>query len=116
MFLAKIITEFLFNTLKNNNATGLYILGSTNNLITKNNFIDNRYWSNDFIYERYWGNAYFYIKPSDFLNQNKWEKNYWSDYNGFGPKIIRGEIEKIMYLNFLWWNIDWSPAKTPYEI
>jgi parallel beta-helix repeat protein len=62
------------------------------NDIIKNNFEKNKYHS--------------YIDGCLF---NKWDQNYWSR-SRFFPKIIFGH-----FLFLPWFNIDWNPAKEPYD-
>ena len=66
---------------------------------------------------------------------NRWNNNYWDDWNGFGPKPIKGKIAFLvrpLYLNLEtyeyvpilipffrgipFYNFDWHPAKEPYDI
>jgi parallel beta-helix repeat protein len=51
---------------------------------------------------------------------NLWNKNYWDIYKGFGIKIIRGHFAKLYTYHpekkISWINIDWLPAKEPYDI
>jgi hypothetical protein len=42
---------------------------------------------------------------------NGFDGNYWDDWIGFGPKLIRGAV-----LFIPWIEIDWHPAKEPYDI
>ncbi len=71
------------------------------NTIKKNNIIDNQL---------------DVILNSSFFNS--WSENYWDHYLGFGPKIIVGRIYLPWKLikNIPWVNIDWFPAKEPYDI
>ena len=78
---------------------------SNGNLISQNNFIDNEYTGKDFTFfnSRY----------------NKWERNYWNrtrilPYFIFGKFII--EFSPIWVIEIRWFNIDWFPAKKPYDI
>jgi parallel beta-helix repeat protein len=58
------------------------------------------------------------VKENNFIKNNasaffllsmrtRWVRNYWDDWNGTGPKIIKGSA---------WVNFDWRPAKEPYDI
>jgi len=87
------------NNIENNSMEGLLLESSNSNLITKNNFIENRRQA------RY-----------QFSSRNDWSENYWSNWIGFifeapifqsFPKIIKG-----IFL----FNIDPSPALEPYNI
>ena len=86
---------------------GIYSLRGKQNEISYNNFINNSY------------PGYIYSEIPDF-SINKWYKNYYDDYIGFGPKIIPGKIGRIgsWQINFYlrWRNTDWHPAKEPYDI
>jgi len=85
------------NNIESNNEYGLLLLRSSTNSITKNNFINNTI------------NTYF----KQFSLFNHWSENYWTDYLGLGPKIIKGTLGVKM---FLWVNFDWHPAQEPYDI
>ena len=98
------------NTINSNSKYGIEVFLSEGNLIYKNNFEDNG------------ENAY--IEFYRTFGINKWnlllKGNYWDDWDGSGPKIIHG----IMYLtlgrekdiSISWINIDWFPAREPYDI
>jgi parallel beta-helix repeat protein len=79
------------------NTYGLTIC-SKNNTIRFNNFLDKK--------EEH---AYFY-----FLFSNTWDGNYWDDWWGFGPKIIKGYLWE--YYHILWFTLDRHPAREPYDI
>jgi parallel beta-helix repeat protein len=59
----------------------------------------------------------FYIKYP--LKRNQWYNNYW-DNPRLSPKLIPGEliwpITKFMYLIRRCYQVDWYPAKQPYDI
>jgi parallel beta-helix repeat protein len=106
------------NIISYNKPCGIQIIYSYDNVITRNNFIDN--YGEEGTPERWWGNAYF-CNPSytwRFFNMNSWKRNYWSDLSS-NIKIIKGSIEfyiiyPILLIN--WINIEWNPAKEPYNI
>jgi parallel beta-helix repeat protein len=82
------------NNLIQNNSGGIIIDESHKNFINKNNLIDNdeqAYFSNSIL--------------------NKWMRNYWSDWERFLPRLIKGAIIHGM---IPWRNIDWFPSKTPF--
>jgi parallel beta-helix repeat protein len=81
------------NVISNNNPTGIYMVYAFDNVISKNNFIDN--YGSGGEPEKWWGNAYFCVPPriKTFIGANSWRSNYWSDYSGSGVKIINGDIE-----------------------
>jgi parallel beta-helix repeat protein len=84
------------NIIETNYQCGILLSGSSGNSVNKNNFINNKY------------NAFFSLSIL-----NNWGGNYWTDWLGFGPKVIKG-----MGLFFLitWVNFDWHPAREPYTI
>jgi parallel beta-helix repeat protein len=80
-------------------------LSGGNNKIINNNFINN----DD---SAYFENALF----------NIWSRNYWSD-NIIGPHVIRGKFHFLIgegpsqiEIDFPCINVDWHPAKEPYDI
>jgi len=82
-----------------NNTVGVGLYLSNSNEIKENNFIDNSYHVN-------MENSFF----------NTWNRNYWDDWIGFGPKLITGKIEIWNVGIFPWFEFDWHPAKKPYDI
>ena len=95
---------------KNNNIShnrnGIYFITAENTKIIENNFFGNKYdaWFINLIF-----NA-----------NNIWLNNYWNRARLF-PKIIPGSIffqknpqSKLIFIP--WFNIDWRPAKQPYDI
>ncbi len=87
------------NNFKENSMEGLYLIGSNENIIEMNNFIDNR------------KNARFLVSF-----RNTWDSNYWDDWIGIRfdlplfkmfPKTIRG---------FTLPNYDMNPQEEPYII
>ena len=79
-----------------------------------NNFIDNE------------KHAYFeYVVFLQFLPRIKWKGNYWDDWNFRLPRLITGEkvICFVMRPGWVtkqsickWYNVDWHPAKKPFDI
>jgi parallel beta-helix repeat protein len=90
--------KILYNNFSNNGC-GINIYAGLNNLIEKNNFINNV------------ENAYFLHMLLRLPNQ--WSRNYWDDWEGVGPKIIHGYLDRESKVIF---NFDWHPARKPYEI
>jgi nitrous oxidase accessory protein len=43
---------------------------------------------------------------------NSWRDNYWDDWDGRGPYILKGGL--LFYIP--WINVDWHPSKEPYNI
>jgi parallel beta-helix repeat protein len=79
-----------------NNTQGIEMRDSNNNDIICNNFINNN------------RDAYFLS-----CKKNNWEFNYWNRARLF-PKFILGRVGIIGLIP--WFNIDWNPAKEPYDI
>jgi parallel beta-helix repeat protein len=84
---------------------------SYDNTFFKNNFIDNDI------------NAYFHcsIGFNIFAFQNRWIRNYWSDsywiLNLFVlPKLIEATNYQTPPITSNRWDIDWRPAREPYDI
>jgi hypothetical protein len=91
-----------------------------NNIISNNNFINN---IRDAVIVNYIDSPQEMLKIRK--NKNVWDSNYWGRQR-FLPKIIMGHIRyggrppgrgppdpgKI----FLYYNIDWHPAKEPYDL
>jgi len=80
------------NTIISNNGTGVSFLRSWSNRVLYNNFINNTV------------NAYF----QHFSLLNHWNGNYWTDWIGVGPKLIKGTLKEV---SIPWVNFDWHPAK-----
>ena len=66
------------------------------------------------------GSCFNIIKHNNFINTrltfslsflNHWISNYYDSWIGIGPKIIWG-----YGFIFPWINVDWHPAKEPYDI
>jgi parallel beta-helix repeat protein len=103
------------NVISNNNPTGVYVLYSFKNVISGNNFIDNGIGYSG----KEWGNAYFGMpfRLKSLFGANSWDGNFWSDYKGFGRKMIPGDVEVIgSFLVFGWFTFDRHPAHEPYDI
>jgi len=87
------------NKISENREYGIYLWHSRNNRIINNDFLDN---SED---------AYFVVEN---IFQNNWYfRNYWNEPL-YRPKIIFGEYKRDTGIP--WINIDWLPAKEPYDI
>ena len=92
------------NAINSNNDDGIRLFGSGHNTILKNNFIDNEQ------------DASFRNSPENIWKRNTWKQNYWNRPRIL-PKLIFGEIEiKEDFFYIPWINIDWRPAKEPYDI
>jgi len=84
------------------NLVGVRIEFSSNTTISRNNFIKNRFREALFI-------------GREFLrNKNTWDENYW-DRSRVLPKPILGRKGKLFVL-IPWIKFDWHPAQEPYDI
>jgi parallel beta-helix repeat protein len=106
------------NSIKNNGKYGIYLRGSSNEGMIKNNEIEenlggiiivdsnkNKINKNNLInndYQAYFMNSFF----------NKWRRNYWSDWPRLLPKRIKGEFN---FRGIPWSNFDWLPCRNPNE-
>jgi parallel beta-helix repeat protein len=84
------------NSIETNDPHGLYLIRSPGSTITNNNIMNNT------------KNAFVFDTPT-----SHWRGNYWSNWNGLGPIIIKGWLSKWQ---LPWANLDRHPAKEPYEI
>ena len=96
------------NNIKRNGWYGIQLeVFNFDNIIHKNNFIDNG------------ENAYFVCNLFQ-KHKNNWYGNYWSDYNinSSFPKIIKGRLRVIDLVLFYLptFAFDWHPVKEPYNI
>ncbi len=88
-----------YNNILSNEITGIYLnFNSRDNLISYNNFINQN-------------------KHSFFENtlSNKWNNNYWDDWNKIGFYPIHGKLNLVVnFLNFNWINFDFHPSEYKY--
>ncbi len=79
------------------NFMGVYLDKSSRNKITSNNFQNNK-------------------RSASFIRNfnNHWDKNYWNSPRKY-PYLIWGRVGFFLFL-IPWFNIDWHPAKEPYDI
>ena len=95
------------NLIKHNNR-GLFSSYSIKNSIEKNNFIDNDEQA-----------KFTKLLRRGFLSPNKWDSNYWDDWNGFFIKSILGVFYipngLIFGLFIPWFEFDFNPAQLPHE-
>jgi parallel beta-helix repeat protein len=98
------------NQIANSHGIGLYLFYASSCLIRSNNFINN---------QKHAGFEMFSRRGNQFLT------NYWDTSGGFGPKAIFGmrHIQFFvdywgnpLYFSFPWVQLDWHPAKEPYDI
>jgi len=80
------------------NDAAIYLKKGSNNQIINNNFYNN------------WRNAMSYSSPRN----NLWDGNYWDNWIGFkNPQL---DFLPYIYRHFIWFILDWHPAKEPYDI
>jgi parallel beta-helix repeat protein len=108
-----------------NNGYGIKTFHSFSTIVTGNNIISNKEFG---IYISKWGGI-FIIKNNFIGNEkdayfwqnifrNRWKQNYWNEPLNH-PKIIYGKLILVghsMPLELTVINIDWHPAKEPYDI
>ncbi len=115
------------NIIKDNKNDGFVLKHSHNNLISLNIFqgnnpdiyledsSKNRITSNNFKKNENSSTFHHIGRPY----RNVWFRNYWDTIIPFLPKIIFGKITFHYYdgsFTINWINIDWFPAKEPYDI
>ncbi len=97
-----------YNEIADNVGIGLFLYGSENNIVSRNNFINNSKSAGFIIYEK--------------INKSIWIENYWSDsiFHLFFPKFIFGMfwwiINEDLFFPFPWVQLDRHPAQEPYDI
>lgn len=119
--------QITYNYILNNNGDGVEVYDNYNS-ISNNHFSNNtRYgifldysYYNDIFRNNFFGNgkdAYFVkqdpIKPP-WKYKNNWDSNYWRHSRLF-PYLIHGKATFFIF-TFNWFEIDWHPAKEPYDI
>lgn len=91
------------------NENSIFLYEAFSNRILKNNFVNNNQQQE---YFKYW-------KIFNFDEYNIWSQNYWDRYRLL-PKLIPGAFILMSgtwyQTEFFWLNIDWHPAKEPYDI
>ena len=99
------------------NLCGMGLVGASDTIIRKNNFIDNRF------------HASFFLGYS-YKNSNKWQRNFYSPQVPRLIKVLFGAILTPFYymkyppdmppykkyISRPGFNVDWCPAKVPYDI
>jgi len=106
------------NSILRNSEIGIHSWATCANSLYENNFIDNgedASFSHVFLIG--------YSKPVDLLwiNNNQWYSNYWNEARVL-PKILAGQIriyydlENITSYTFPWYEVDWFPAREPFDI
>jgi parallel beta-helix repeat protein len=108
-----------------NNVYGIKTFHSFSTIVTGNNILSNKEYG---IYISKWGGI-FIIKNNFIENEvdayfwqnifrNRWRQNYWNEPLTI-PKIIYGKLILVGHsipLELTVINIDWNPAKVPYDI
>ena len=89
------------NIIKDNSRFGIYLLRSTNNIIKKNNFISNI---------RQIGFMY----DDKITSSNNYINNYYDNLIIPWMKLLFGVSDTNIVIPLI--NIDWNPAKEPYDI
>ncbi|KYK25851.1 hypothetical protein AYK20_04145 [Thermoplasmatales archaeon SG8-52-1] len=91
-----------YNTFINNNYGINFIFSSSANKITNNNFINNKF-------DTFSPEGYF---------RNLWDGNYWDKWIGNKIKLpLFQKFPKFITSGYIFiFNIDWNPAKEPYDI
>ena len=127
---------FVFGNIIKYNVVGFALSGTSRNIIQDNTISYNQLGINFFLADDYEvknnnfisneKHAYFeYVLFLQFMPRIKWNGNYWDDWNFRLPRIIKGE--KVIVMVFRpgyvvksticqWYNIDWHPAKEPYNM
>jgi parallel beta-helix repeat protein len=93
-------TIITLNTIQGSNE-GMRLSMANNSLFQCNNFIEN--------------NCSAFFENSSL---NRWKQNYWDDHISSWPKCIHG-LMRIPWNKMIvvrWLNLDWRPAKQPYDI
>jgi parallel beta-helix repeat protein len=104
----------IYDNIISYNQLGINFFRADDYEVNYNNFINNE------------KHAYFeYVLFLQFMPRIKWNGNYWDDWNFRLPRIIKGEKIIVMVLRpgyvikgtiCKWYNIDWHPAKEPYNM
>jgi parallel beta-helix repeat protein len=105
-FGASVYNSIIENNIKNSSEYGLVLYFSRYQTIRRNNFINNTC------------HAYFIERFRLANEKNKWFRNYWDNWIGIGPKILKGEMftEWVGQKLIPWINFDWIPAYKPFII
>ena len=92
------------NNIANNTEFGMYFYFVRLITIQNNNFINNTH------------HVYFIERLRLAFDRNYWMRNYWDNWIGFGPKILKGQMftEWVGQKLVPWINFDWTPAHKSY--
>ncbi len=101
-----VYNDIIENNVANNSEYGMYFYFACLNAIQKNNFINNT------------RQVYFIERFRYASDRNDWTRNYWDNWIGFGPKLLKGHMytEWVGQKLIPWFNFDWIPARNPYTI
>ncbi len=121
--------SYIFENVIDSNSCGLFCTEGDGRVLEnlhvyKNNFTNNKYegginincakncevFCNNFINNKRNAKFLTYIGY-----RTKWYNNYWDDLKGSSYKIF-GRMGLFIFHPFPWINIDWHPAKEPYDI
>jgi len=93
----------IYDNIISDNDEGVDFRESYLNVVNYNNLEDSAYFS------------YFIL---DFLFFNFWNRNYWGEGEVNNIKVIHGRMSllEVGAWSFKWIQIDWHPAKQPYDI
>ena len=127
---------FVYGNIITNNIVGIGLSGSFKTIIHDNSITHNQLGISFFRADDYEVNnnnfidnekhAYFeYVLYLQFMPRIKWNGNYWDDWHFRLPRFIKGE--KVILFVFrpgtvlkntvcYWYNVDWHPAKEPYDM
>jgi nitrous oxidase accessory protein NosD len=100
-------SNLIFKNEFRDNSIGIYFFRYQKAEIYNNNFINN---SNKHAY--FECDLGFYY---NYLNKQDWHNNYWDDCNSRILRLIEGRGETFIF-KYRMYDIDWFPAKEPYDI
>lgn len=105
-FGATVYNKIIENNIKNCSECGLYLYFVRLQTIERNNFINNT------------RHVYFIERLRFAFEKNNFLRNYWDNWIGIGPKILKGEMftEWVGQKLIPWFNFDWTPAHKSYSI
>ena len=101
-----VYNSIIENNIANSTECGLYLYFVRLQTIQRNNFIHNT------------RHVYFIERLRLAFDRNYWMRNYWDNWIGFGPKLLKGQMftEWVGQKLIPWMNFDWIPASKPYSI
>jgi len=99
-----VYNHIIENNIANNTEFGMYFYFVHLLTIQNNNFINNTH------------HVYFIERLRLAFDRNYWIRNYWDNWIGFGPKLLKGQMftEWVGQKLVPWINFDWIPAHKPY--